>query len=248
LNDNMLKKVQDEATIYNLLSGIKENSSDTYVWRLVGNSKHLAQVRIEAIRKSRKDFCIIPVEGQEQLVHELIGHHSQIDMYVPDSALLLRCVIRTADAPLRYYLQIPDVVAQVERRKNIRLNVHASSEVKISFAKTVLTPRQMTQHFAKDCFDFSTGGFSFLVSKMEFKFFQIGDKISSVDLKAGNHTTKSAAEVVMIREIEPDEFNGFSYKVWRISCRFSELDMISKKYFEKFIFERIKDELRAIND
>jgi len=68
-----------------------------------------------------------------------------------------------------------------------------------------------------------------------------------VELKAGDWSTKAAAEVVTIREIEPDEHNGLSYKVWRVSCRFTQIDQISRKYLEKFIFERIKEELHAIN-
>lgn len=248
MNDNTLKKVKDEATIYSLLSGAKENNSESFIWRLVGNTKHLGQVRIEAIRKSRRDFCIIPAEGQDRIVQDLIGNHSHVDLYIPDSALLLRCVVKTADAPFRYYLQVPEFVAQVERRKNLRLNVHASSEVRISFGKSVTLPRPMTQHFLKDCFDISTGGFSFFVSKMESKFFQVGDPIASVEVKAGKLATKASAEVVTIREIEPDEYNGFTYKVWRISCRFSQIDVVSRKYLERFIFERIKDELHAINE
>lgn len=248
VNGNKLKKVKDEATILSLLSGAKENNAEVFLWKLIGNTKHLGQVRIESIRKARKDFCIIPAEGQDRLVQDLMGSHSYVDLYIPHSALLLRCNIKQTDAPFRYYLQLPDFVAQVDRRKSFRLNVHNTSEVKISFGKSVNLPRPMSQHFLKDCFDVSTGGFSFFVSKMENKFFQVNDQIPKVDIKAGDWSTKAAAEIVMIREIEPDEYNGFTYKVWRVSCRFTQIDQISKKYLEKFIFERIKEELHVINE
>lgn len=247
-NDNKLKKVKDQSTILNLLSGAKESNAEVYVWKLIGNSKHLGQVRIESIRKTRHDFCIIPSEGQDRVVQDLMGSDSYIDIYIPGSALLLRCSIKSTDAPYRYYLQIPTFVAQVERRKTFRLNVHASGEVKVSFGKSITLPRPMTQHFLKDCFDVSTGGFSFFISKMESKFFQINDPINQIEIKAGSWSTKAAAEIATIREVEPDEFNGLSYKVWRVSCRFSQIDQISRKYLEKFIFERIKDELHAINE
>lgn len=248
MSDNKLKKVKDEATIWNLLSGAKVSNAEVFIWKLVGSEKHLGQVRIESIRKTRKDFCIIPAEGQDRLVQDLMGSHNYVDLYIPDSALLLRCNIKQTDAPYRYYLQFPNFVAQVERRKSFRLNVHQTSEVRLSFGKSVTAPRPMSQHFLKDCFDISTGGFSFFISKMEAKFFQIDDQLPLVEIKARDWTTKVSAEIATIREVEPDEFNGLAYKVWRVSCRFSQIDQISKKYLEKFIFERIKDELHAINE
>lgn len=247
-NDNKLKKVKDDYAILSLLFGAKDNNAEVYIWKLIGNAKHLAQVRIESIRKMRNDFCIIPAEGQDRPVQDLMGSHNYVDLYIPDSALLLRCNIKTADAPFRYYLQIPEFVAQVERRKSFRVNTHDTSEVKVSFGKSVKLPRPMSQHFLKDCFDVSTGGFSFFISKMESKFFQPNDPIPMVEIKAGDFSTKVAAEIVTIREVEPDEFNGLTYKVWRVSCKFAQIDQISRKYLEKFIFERIKDELHAINE
>lgn len=246
-NDNKLKKVQDEAIIHNLLSGAKEAELEVFVWRLLGGSKHLANVRIESIRKQTKAFCIIPIAGHERKVQELMHGQSYIDLYVPESALLLRCNIRHSDAPIRYYLEIPAFVAQVERRKSFRLNVYEAENVKINFAKSISVPRPMSQNFQKSCFDISTGGFSFLVSRMESKFFQINDPIRMLEIQTEGWSTKVTAEIALIKEVEPDEYNGLTYKVWRVCCRFSHLDQISKKHLEKYIFERIKDELHVIN-
>ena len=105
----------------------------------------------------------------------------------------------------------------------------------------------MTQQFGKSCFDISTGGFSFLVSRMESKFFQINDPIRMLEIKISDWSTIVNVEIALIKEVEPDEYNGLTYKVWRICCRFSLIDQISKKYLEKYIFERIKDELHAIS-
>ena len=246
-NDNKLKKIEDESVIHCLVSGAKEAELEVFIWRLLGGSKHLANVRIESIRKQRKEFCIIPISGHENQVQELMSGQSYIDLYIPESALLLRCNIHHTDAPIRYYLEIPAFVAQVERRKSFRLNVYDSEDVKINFAKSVSVPRPMSQKFAKSCFDISTGGFSFLVSRMESKFFQINDPIRTLEIKTNGWSTKVNVEIALIKEVEPDEYNGLSYKVWRICCRFSQIDQISKKHLEKYIFERIKDELHAIH-
>jgi hypothetical protein len=245
--DNKLKKVEDEAKIINMLSGAKEARSEVFIWRIAAGSKHLGNVRIEAIRKARRDFCIVACDGHEKQVHELIGGLDYIDLYIPESALLLRCRVKQADLSNRYYLHFAEFVAQVERRNNLRVNVQQSGDVKIAFSKSTAGPRQITQQFMKNCFDISTGGFSFYVSRVESKFFAIHDPIRAVEIKSGDWSAKVNAEVSLVKEIEPDEYNGLTYKVWRICCRFSQIDQISKKYLERFILDRIKDEIHVIN-
>ena len=247
MSDNKLVKISDEATILKLINGVKEAHIDMFIWKLIGSSKHLGKVRIESVRKQRKDFVILPAEGQGQVVQDLMASQSYIDIYVPDAAMLLRCNIRQTDAPVRYYLQFPDFVAQAERRKSLRINVHQNSDVQITFSKKLELVKVMTQTFNKACFDLSVGGLSFFVSKMESKFFETGDAIHAINIKTSAWSCVLPAEIVAIREIEPDEFNGLTYKVWRISCRFTEVDKATKQYLDQFILERIKDELHVIN-
>lgn len=245
--DKELRKVTDEGEILSLLQGAKDNNLEVYIWRFVGAQKHLAQVRIESVRKIRNDFCITPGEGQDRAVQDLIGSQSQLDLYIPESAMLLRCNLKQTDAPFRYYLQFPSTAAQSERRKDFRLNVINNNEVKLSFGKTIKLPKPISQHFHKGCLDISTGGVSFFISKAESKMFGLTDEIKAIELKAGDWSTKVDARIVSVSEVEPDSYNGLSYKVWRVSCSFTQIDQISRKYLEKFIFERIKDELHAIN-
>ena len=246
-SENKLKTVKEKGTILELLSGSKEGNFEVFIWKLIGNSKLLGQVRIESIRKLRNDFCIVPAEGQDRTVQDLMGSQHHMDLYIPEASILFRCQIKQTDAPYRYYLQLPEFVAQIERRRDHRLNVYDEAQVKLSFAKTTKEQKPISQHFLKDCFDISTGGFSFLISKMESKFFQSGDEIKTLELKAGNWSVKVGVEICTILEVEPSDSNNISYKAWRVGCRFTQIDQISRKYVEKYIFERIKDELHAIN-
>ncbi len=246
MSDNQLQKIHEQAVIMKLLNGAKESQLEAFIWRLVGGSKYLAKVRVEAIRKQRGDFMIVPIEGQEELVQEMLVGQSTIDLYIPDSALLFRSTIRQTDAPLRYYLSLPEFVAQVERRKNLRLQVYETDEVKINFSKMMVAVRPLTQQFNKSCYDISTGGFSFMASRMESKFFRINDPIRTIEVSVGNKKFYVNAEISLIKEIEPDEFNGLSYKVWRVCCRFSQIEQLAKKHLEVFIMEKIKEELSAI--
>ncbi len=247
-NGNKLNKIYDAFQILSNLSKAKEDVCEVYVWRFVGGVKHLGLCRIEAIRKQRNDFCIVPTEGQDRVIQELLSGLTQIDFYIPSMCLLMRCNVKQTDAPFRYYLELPEFIAQVERRQAMRLNVYEQEELKVSFGKTITLPKTMSQFFLKSCVDVSTGGLSFFVSKTESKLFRPDDVIPTMELKAKDFSLKIASQVLTVREIEPDEANGFSYKVWRVSCRITQIDPVSKKQLERFIFERIKDELHAISE
>lgn len=242
-----MNKVHDPHQIISTISNVKEDGCEVFAWRIVGGTKHIALCRIEAVRKQRNDFCIVPAEGQDRILQDLISGQTHIDFYVPSSSVLMRCRLKQTDAPFRYYLEFPQFIAQVERRKELRLNVYDQQEVKVSFGKTITLPRAMSQFFLKSCFDVSTGGLSFFVSKTESKLFQEQDLISTMELKSSSWSAKIATQVLSIRETEPDEGNGFPYKVWRVSCKITQIDPVAKKYLEKYIFDRIKDELHAIN-
>jgi hypothetical protein len=244
--ENKLKKIYDQALISNPLTSAKDLRHEVFIWKLVGGSKYLANVRIESVRTARNDFAIVPVEGSDSKVQELLGGQTFIDLYIPDSALLLRCDIKQTDAPIRYYVHIPKFVAQVERRKHVRLQVYESDEVKLAFSKVMIEPKPQSQLFKKSCFDVSSGGFSFLVSRIESKFFKINDPIRNIMIQVGDRNALVNAEIALIKEVEPEQLNGLTYKVWRICCRFSQIDNVTKKHLEMFILERIKEELDAI--
>lgn len=247
ISGNKLNKIYDLLQILGNVTTAKENECEVFVWRFVGGTKHIGLARIEAVRKQRNDFCLGPQEGQEAILQDLISGQTQVDLYIPHMSTLMRCRLKQTDAPVRYYLELPEFIAQLERRKEIRLNVYDQEEVKIVFNKVMTLPRTMSQYFMKTCFDVSTGGLSFFVSKSESKWFQPEDLISTIELKTEKWSGKIKAKVLSIRETEPDEANGFPYKVWRVSCKITEIDPAVKKQFEKFIFERIKEELHAIN-
>ena len=246
-NGNKLNKVFDHFQILANINTAKDSASEIYIWRFVGGSKHIALARIEAVRKQRNDLCLVPAEGQDRVLQELISGQTHIDIYIPSMSTLMRCRLKQTDAPFRYYIEFPEFLAQVERRKELRLNVYDQQEIKVSFGKNVTVPRTMSQFFLKSCFDVSTGGLSFFVSKTEAKLFQNDDLINTMELKADKWSAKISSQVLSIRETEPDEANGFPYKVWRVSCKITQIDPVSKKQLERFIFERIKEELHAIN-
>ena len=244
--DNNLKEVKDKVTIFNLLSGAKENDSDVFVWRLIGNRKHLGKMRVESIRKTDNVICLISIEENENIVKEIVGNLGHVDLYIPDCAMLLRCDLKSTDRGLRYYLKIPSLVVQLERRQALRLTITDSDSIQVHLSKS--SKRSVgSQHFSKPCIDISSGGFSFFVSKLELKYYQIGEEIPEVKVKFEKSSIQVGAQVCSILEISPDDYNRLPYKVWRINCKFNSIDQISRKYLERYIFEKINQDLRVIN-
>lgn len=243
--DVLLSKIQDPAIIYELLMGCKETHSDVFIWKMIGGTEYLSQVRVESVSKSRKDFSIIPMDDREIEVQNLLMNQSYIDFYIPDSLLLFRCQLKTNFAPIRYTFNLPQEVSQVDRRATKRVSTYEDNDLQISFLSQ--NERGQNQQFSKPCFDLSGGGLSFYISRMEKKFFREGEMLKEVSISTPSGSSKVKAEMILVKEIEPNEFNGLPYRVWRVCCRFKEIDNPSKLLLDRFILEKIKGELHVIN-
>lgn len=243
--DVLLSKIVDPAIIFDLLMGHKDTHSDVFIWKLIGGEEYLSQVHIESVSKARKDFSIVPVNDGEVETENLLMNQSYIDFYIPESALLFRCQLKSNSAPIRYAFQMPSEVSQIDRRLSQRVNTFEDSELQISFQSQ--SERGQIQKFAKACFDISGGGLSFYVSRMEKKFFKEGEFLKELSISTPKGESKVKAEMILVKEIEPNEFNGLPYRVWRVCCRFKEIDDPSKLLLNKYIFEKIKGELHVIN-
>lgn len=245
--ESVFTRIDDKDAVMNYLTNIKESSNSALIWKIIGDSKFTAEVKIEAIRKTRSDFIVIPNEGEADKVQSLMGTNGFIDIYVPESALIFRCKIRQTEAPVRYFLEVPDFMAQIERRQSLRLNLSASDEVTIKFSKQQELNRTIQQKFSKNCYDISAGGLSFLVSRVESKLFKVNDFVRSVEIQTPQWKSMVVLQVALVKELTPDESNDMSYKAWKVSCRFIGLDEVSKKYLTKFVFERLKANEHVIN-
>lgn len=240
----IMTKIEDPAIIYELLMGCKENKCDIFVWKMVGGEEHLGAVQLESVSRSRRDFSIIPHDNHEEDVQNLMMHQSYIDFYIPNAQLLFRCQIKTNGGPIRYTLQLPSEVSQIDRRSARRVNTE-DERFKVSFQSQ--NPYGQTQQFVKNCFDVSAGGMSFYVSKIERKFFQEGGVLKDILIDSSEWKTQVTAQMVLVKELEPNEFNNLPYRVWRVCCRFKGVDEKTRQLLDQYIFERIKGELHAIN-
>lgn len=246
--DGKLKKISDTQAVLSVLSTIKELGLEAHLWKLVGEEIYLAGVTLEAIRKSTNDICLVPIKGQEDAVSNIVGNNVFLDVQVPNSSIFFRCKLKSIKSPYRYYVSIPEFFALPERRAGLRVKFEEGSDVKVSFNKTNGATKSIGQKFIKNCYDVGAGGFSFLVSRTELKYFNADDVISNVEMMLGEDTVKLSVVVNVVREIVPDEFNGLSYKVWRVSCKYRKLEGNGNKAIEKYIIKKIKEEINDINN
>lgn len=244
--ENALCKVFDADKIQNLLSNLKNEQVEIFIWKLLGDQKHLASISIETIRKVRGDFVISAHHGHEKKLNEIVAGSGSIDFYVPSSGTLFRAKLKHSEEN-RFYIELPSFFAQSERRQTLRAKVFEQGDFDLKFLKKIKTYKEFSQHFDKKCFDLSTGGFSFFISKAESSFFKIDDALPDVKLSTGNWAITVAGSVTRIIDVEPSETNGLRYKALLVSCAFKELNDIGRKQLEKLIFERIQDDLHVIN-
>lgn len=230
-----------------MLQTSKDKNSEVLFWRLTHDSKLVVGFKIELVRRSRQEVVVATVAGQEKQALELIGSRDFVDVYIPDSGLLLRCLIKSGEEQKKFTLQVPTSAALMERRGQARLNVFDTGEFNLSFSKTSDGLKPVSQSFSKSCFDISAGGFSFFISRLETKFFQIHNPIRNIQLTIPGHTFKVSAEIALIKEVDPSHVPGLTYKAWRVCCKFNQIDDISRRYLERYIFERLQEDLHVIN-
>lgn len=230
-----------------MLQTCKEKSLEVLFWRLTQDSKLVVAAKIEIIRRSRNELVVAMQPDQEIQIKEVIGSRDFVDVYVPDSGLLMRCSVKSSEEQKKFVLQVPSSAALMERRSQPRINVFDSGEVNVVFSKGSEGLRSLTQSFNKACFDISSGGFSFLIYRLETKFFQIHGPIRNIQVTIPGHSFKASAEITLIKEVDPHQVSSLSYKAWRVCCKFNQIDDISRRLLERYIFERLQEDLHAIN-
>ena len=112
--------------------------------------------------------------------------------------------------------------------------------VLVNFSKQNHGQRVSTQTFDKKCFDISAGGLSFIISKIEAKFFETGDYVYGIDLILDRRKTLINAEIVNILDIEPDDRNGLHYKGKKVCLRYVEPTPKQQKVINEFVFKYVQ--------
>jgi hypothetical protein len=237
---NNLKKNYSTWAIFSIINNTKLDDKPIVGWRIISGKKVTVELFIRVIRKFRNEVVIRATrpDGRKTLSN-LVAGSDKLNLYLPDDLVLFQSNIKSCDENGDITISVPEMIAQIDRRKHLRLFVENDIDVKVNFNKEIQGQRILNQNFNKKCFDVSAGGLSFLISKIESKFFENGDKVSGITLNVGERKTKISGNVVNILDIEPDEQNGLHYKCKKICIRYENVTLQQKKVINDYVFKYI---------
>jgi len=235
-NSNSLEQNSDSKVIFNLLNKVKNDGLKVVAWKNFGKSKLLADLEVKVVRKFKGEIVLEAVNNSISKLKLIIGASSSLNIYLVENGVLFRSDVKSYSLEEGLVIGFPPIISQVERRKALRLKIQDELNCTVDFSKTSkgLVPR--TCVFNKNCFDISSGGLSFFITKMELRFFEKGDPIHSLTLSIEGEKIFCSGQVVNLLEVHPDPYNKLKYKGWKISIHFNDLSAEDKQALEMFVF------------
>ena len=223
-----------------MLLASKEKLEQVLVWKFVGNKKITARVKISILNKSNKTLSISPHEDDVEILSQILGSSESLNFYIPNGSSLFQSSIKNIESSQRVMLRIPHFIAQLERRKWIRLNTEDFSNIRVQFSKKIDPIRSTQQFYRKNLYDLGVGGMAIIMSKSEAKFFITGESIKGVELLIDDNKVVVDLEVVNQIELIPSTQSNHYYKVWKIGFRFAGMQKKDQELISGFIFKHLK--------
>ena len=239
-NENLLKKNTKSWAIFSIISNAKIENRPVLGWKIVAGKKVTVEVIFHIIRKFRNEIVVRAVGplGKKNLGNLAAGAQ-KLNFYLPDELVLFQSSVKQIEENGDIRVEIPSVIAQIDRRRDLRLLLENSNQVELEFSKENHGVKKRSQTFKKSCYDISAGGVSFIVSKSEKDFFKAGDIVKRLDMKIDNKILHLNSQVINIFEIEPTPHNGLIYKGWKVCLYHLSLDPGHKRLIEDFVFKYI---------
>lgn len=237
---NQLKKNFNDWAITSLINNAKAKEHPVMGWKIVGGKKEIVDVNFHIIRKFRNEIVVRANSPQtkDQLTDLSVGAQN-LNFYLPEDLVLFQSTVKKIEVNGDVVIEFPEFIAQVDRRKHMRLFIENGIRSEIFFTKENHGQRVRSQAFQKGCFDISAGGLSFIISKTEKKFFEVGDGLYGLQLEIDDFTIHLNGQVVNILEVEPNARNGLIYKGWKISVKFTSIALEAQKMIDDFVFSHV---------
>lgn len=237
---NPLIQNENAKSIFNILKDAKLEQMRCLVWKMVGTTKYTAEVEIDVIRKFDNELILRSVsDGHYEKVKTIVSGSEQVNVFIMEKAIMFRAKIKKLDLDQKLCIQFPKMIAQAERRKDLRLVFPSDLSCPVQFFKTLTGGKVQTQIFEKNCYDLSAGGLSVLINKSESKFFEIGDEISDMKIEIEKEVVSLDGKIVNFIPVEPGPDNKLIYKGLRVCLKFEEVSDEDKKLINMFVFKHL---------
>jgi hypothetical protein len=243
---NKLKSNRDKRNIQELMDKAHKENSRIIAWRDIGGEKITVDVFIRTVRKARNEIEIYSRDFSSDAYEKVLVGKGDVNLYIPELALLFQTKIYRMSGQDSAVVSYPKMIAQVERRKHLRLNLVGSptEEVGCFFYKSInakfLQTDIQTQYFEKNCHDISAGGLSLVLPKPAAKFFNEGELITQIFLALEGEELKTDGAVVAKVPIEPTKDNKLHYKGIKICLEFKNLKKEDQQKIEDFVFKNLR--------
>lgn len=245
-HDNKLKKIHDSKQIGHQLLSAKEKGEQIFVWRFVGDKKVMVQVTIDVVKKASLELLISPLPHTAADLRGILGGSDHLNFFLPASSLLFQSPLKQADARGQVTLAFPSFLAQVERRKWLRMRCTGQSGVRTQFSKTIHAPAPSKQFYGKPLYDLSAGGLTFLVSRQESKFFIPGEKIRNLEVLVRNEKIVVTGDVLRVQELPASEPSGSGGKLLKVTIAFEAVQKRDQEFLARYVFEHISLDEKAV--
>jgi c-di-GMP-binding flagellar brake protein YcgR len=237
---NTLKKNFNDWAIFSIINNTKVNEKTVLGWKIVAGKKVTVEVVFHIIRKFRNEIVVRAVGPQGRTnLGNLAAGAQKLNFYLPGDMVLFQTEVKQIEMSGDIRIKIPEMIAQIDRRKDLRLFIENGIKVDVEFFKQGHGQKIINQQFKKQCFDVSGGGLSFIISKTEKKFFKDRDIVKAIKLGLDGEEILVNTQIVNILEVEPNAQNELHYKGWKICLSYVDIKKPTKKKIEDFVFRYI---------
>ena len=244
-NDNILQMNDSSWDILSIITNSREQEKDVVAWRLISGEKETLEVKMRVIRKGKREIAIVAKDPSQSgdLVALATGAKT-MNFYLPDDLVLFQTLIKNYDHEGEVIVELPKAIAHIDRRKYMRLKTNVEDNpdhvISTEFFKSNNLPNSKAIRFCKPCFDLSAGGLSFVISRSESPYFQIGDHIFNMNVRVEHKEILVAGEIVNIYDVEPDERNKLNYRGKKICVHYTVITEEERRHLDNYVFKHIE--------
>lgn len=240
VNRNKLRQNKNSKDIYAYLNNARVQKDVVIAWLLVGKEKMTAEVCIQNLKRFRDEIQFRPLPHMKKQLEKIVSNADKVNFYLQDSSVLFQSKIKEFNEERGLCIRFPEMIAQLERRKHFRLLIGENIRVKANFAKNSDASFDQSSFFEKKLHDVSSGGLSFIISRLEEKYFRKGDVLRDVELILEDESFFLDAKIMACVPVEPNEYNKLAYRGIKICTQYLEVSKQTQQTIDHFVFQHLQ--------
>lgn len=225
--------------IFKNIIAAKDNEERFNIWRMVMGNKQVFPIQLAVIKKYENRLIFKVEPNLRDKVQEFIIAEERLNFFIPDRGVLFQCKCLSYEGG-QLIVEAPEVMAQLDRRKRLRLSTNDLKNTEIEIVKEGKNEYSPTMRLKKYCFDIGSGGLSVVTNKHESKIFRKGEEFKNMSLwLESDGPFKFSAKIIRKIPVEPDPENNLYYKGHRICFEFTEITEELQYLINYYVFNHL---------